>query len=302
MEIQLTVQRYMSSTPQAEEDQSKMIMSEKPGLFVMISKRKWRKLLHLLKSNKQAPELLRERDESNLTSLALALGYQAPLQIIERMIELDPEMAYKKDMFGATALHLACLNGSSMSSINLLILRHPDIAYEVDLDQRVALHHAVEYACSRDVSHHDDYTHDTYVDVIKMICDAAPDTLYWFDKSGETPIDMVQTMKSKCEVSSPMYEKLQLLYRELTDKSIALYMENKRRWELEGYMTKLCLNQASTDISAALISLGTDTSTIQTPNSEGRSLNLDAESYQDICVENHDNRERKSETLDTIVE
>lgn len=273
-----------------------MSQTKKPTLFPIITKRKWRKLAHALQS-RHAVEYISERDDSNLSCLSLALGYQAPLEIINMMIEVDPQLAFRKDAFGATALHVACLNGASPNLVDLLLKRHDEIAYEVDLDKRGALHHAVEYACDREVIHHEDYTHDTYVDVIQNLCNAAPDMLYCYDNTGETPIDLVQRIKRKNEKSGPMYEKLQLIYLELTAQSVKLYRENRRRWELEGYMTKLCIDQVSETCTRTTVS---SHSTILTPNSEGRILNLDAESIQE--TEYNDSKERIKDLLDTIVE
>ena len=274
-----------------------MSKNKSPFLFSIIAKRKWRKLAHSLQS-RHAVQLISERDDSNLTCLSLALGYQAPIEIIDMMIKLDPQLAFRKDAFGATALHVACLNGASLDLVDLLLQQHDEIAYEVDFDNRCALHHAVEYACDRDVIHHDDYTHDTYVDVIQNLCNSAPDMLYCYDNTGETPIDLVQRIKCKNESSGAMYEKLQLIYTALTEQSVKYYRETRRRWELEGFMTQLCLDQISESCAS-----GTTVSTqssLQTPESEGRNLTLDAESIQE--TEYNASKEGKSDVLDTIEE
>ena len=235
-----------------------------PNLFDMIQCGKWKQLSRALRSKKAVEWIRTQRDDSNLTCLSLALGYQAPIEIIEQMINLDPQLAYEKDNFGETSLHVACLNGAPLNLVSLLLERHEDIAYEADHDNRVALHHAVEYSCEREVS--DDDTHETYIDVMQSLCDAAPSTLYNFDMSGETPIDLVQTFKTKYDVSSAMHEKLQLIYRELTDKSIQYYLEQKDEWELEGYMTNLELGHKSSEPSQEGTSLSSF-STLQTPKS-----------------------------------
>lgn len=288
----------MEEKIKSSQKSSKVEMKDKPKHFELIVKQRWRKLSHFLNSRK-GNELIRERDGSNLNCLSLSLGYQAPIEIIEKMIQMDPQLALEKDSFGATSLHVACLNGTPVNLVNVLLQHHHDLAYEVDLDHRGPLHHAVEYACEREVSHHDDYTHDTYIDVIHTVCKAAPEMLYCCDNMGETPIDAVQVMKAKCKESGPRYEKLQLIYLELTDQSIQLYRENKRRWELEGYMTKLCLEQSmEPSVPSVASTLKSNGSSVMTPSSEGRNLMLDSASYQRTECNDKDCRERTSNNVD----
>lgn len=262
-----------SSSSQRPRPTITMRKLNEPNLFDMIQCGKWKQLSRALRSKKAVEWIRTQKDDSNLTCLALALGYQAPIEIIERMIHLDPQLAYEKDNFGETALHVACLNGAPINLVNLLLERHEDIAYEVDHDNRVALHHAVEYSCEKEVS--DDSTHETYVDVMQNLCDAAPDTLYNFDMSGETPIDLVQTMKTKYDISSPMYEKLQFIYLELTEKSIKYYRERKEKWELEGVMTNLDLGHESSEPTRDEGTSVSSFSTLQTPKSISTTSNCD---------------------------
>ncbi len=235
----------------------------------------WRKLSRALKSKDAKTLMRRQRDDTNLTCLALALGYHAPIKIIEQMIDLDPDMAYEKDSFGETALHLACLNGSAIEEVSMLLDNHQDLVYEVDLDLRVALHHAVEYFCEREAL--EDGTNETYMDVIQILCEAAPDTLYSFDKTGATPIDIVQSTKLKYDNSSLMYEKLENIYCELTSLSVKYYIEKKKGWEMEGYMTQLCLTGKDEPNCASV-----DTTTVSsqiTPNS----ISVDTTASTDMC-------------------
>jgi hypothetical protein len=168
----------------------------------------------------------------------MALGYQAPVVIIQLIIEADNSLASEKDMFGATPLHIACLNGAPHDLIDVLLQHNKNLAREPDFDKRVPLHHAVEYFCQSGDSE------NTYIDVIRKLSKTAPEMVHCRDKSGESPIDLVQFVKSQSREPSERYQLLHALYAELRKTSIRLYRENKKRWELEGYMNDLHLRES----------------------------------------------------------
>ena len=92
--------------------------------------------------------LCQQRDHSNLTCLALALGHNAPLDIIQGIIKIEPSLPCLFDDYGATAIHIACLNGASFKSIDFVLSKNECILKRLDIDKRSVLHHAVEYACN----------------------------------------------------------------------------------------------------------------------------------------------------------
>jgi hypothetical protein len=186
----------------------------------------------------------------------MALGYQAPVVIIQLIIEADNSLASEKDMFGATPLHIACLNGTPHELIEVLLQHNKSLAREPDFDKRVPLHHAVEYACQSGDSE------NTYIDVIRKICKIAPEMVHCMDKSGESPIDLVQFTKSKSKEPSERYQLLHALYLELRKTSINLYRENKKRWELEGYMNNLHLRECEPSRTSTSASGSTTSSVI----------------------------------------
>ncbi len=232
--------------------------SQYPVLFHLIQDSKWKKLSKALRSNK-AVQLVRQKDETGLNCLSLAIGYHAPVEIVEKMISVDPELAFEKDVYGETALHVACLNGAPLNIVSLLIEKHQALLFDADHDNRTPLHHAVEYACEREppLQGHEDQSQETYVDVVLVLCEAAPETLYHFDKTMETPIDLVQTIKTNCDTSSLKFKKLDEIYNALTEQSIKYYKSMKQTWELEGYLTKVTLDEtgqnsmASTSVSSS---------------------------------------------------
>lgn len=198
-------------------------------LFQLIHDCNWKKLRKCLKSSK-AYALCQQKDHSNLTCLALALAFGAPLDIIELMLKTDPSLSMVSDNFGATALHVACLNGASIESIDLLLHKQADLVKELDCDKRSALHHAVECACGSAEKNEDDDS----IEVIHRLCEIAPELIHFQDKDGDCAMDLVQITMCDSEIGSECYERLYQLHRFLRDISIRFYKEKKKTWEAEG--------------------------------------------------------------------
>lgn len=202
----------------------------------LISNQNWDEVRKRLKSKKITKDL-KESDASNLNCLGLALGYQAPIDIIQTMISVDRTLLRDRDMFGAMPLHVACLNGTRFELIQALVQSDCSLAKELDNDQRTPLHHAVEYACQSGDGD------NTYIDVIQMLCQAMPEMVNFPDRSDETPIDLVQYSKLKTRESSADYRRFHAIYCKLRHTSVQVYKENKKRWELEGYMNNLGIGE-----------------------------------------------------------
>ncbi len=203
-------------------------------MFHLIEQRKWKKIRRLLRSSKGF-DLCQERDESGLNCLGFALGHAAPIEVIQDMISIDASLAKATDMFGASNLHVACLNGASHEAVKFILNLYGDLASEMDNDHRAPLHHAVEYACQSGDERY------SYEDVILLLCKAAPEMVHCSDNEGDTPIDLVQLVKVEITQKSREYARLHRIYSLLRDTSVAVYTENKRRWELEGCVQNLHL-------------------------------------------------------------
>ena len=237
-----------------------------PYLFELITKKEWDTIRGCLMSS-LAVSLCQERDNTNLSCLALALAYQAPLDIIEHMIQIDPSplTSYACDDYGATPLHVGCLNGASLESLDLILRKYKHLVTMLDCDQRAPLHHAVEYACdccggnsttlcdssstSDDLSCNSGSsieceqepgttTRQSYsycVRLLEMLCKAAPEVVHVQDNNGKglTPLDIVQIYKAKRDPDSEEHKKLHSLYEVLRDTSILVYRTNKLFWEEE---------------------------------------------------------------------
>jgi len=197
-------------------------------LFDLIENQNWTKVRRCLKSSK-GYALCQERDESNLTCLAMALACEAPISIIEQMVFIDESLTLSRDSFGATALHVACLNGTKLECIRFLLKNYNQLGLELDNDLRTPLHHSVEYAMQLGGES------ETYIDVIAELSEAAPEAVNMRDNMGDTPLDLVQLMKIRTPDDSKDHKRLHIIYEQLRDTSIRLYLENKKQWETQGY-------------------------------------------------------------------
>ena len=226
-------------------------------MFQLIEKSKWKKIRRILKSSK-AFEKLQERDSSNLTCLSFALGHGAPVEIIQQIVSIDISLVTAKDVYGASSLHVACLNGAPLEAVQFLVSHFKGLGTMLDCDQRAPLHHAVEYA----VQSGDDQ--NTYMDVIRLLCHKAPSMVHMNDLQGDTPIDLVQLVKVNLIETSREYARLHRIYSLLRETSVSEYRKNKNRWELEGYINQMALED---DTARSITSdIGSYPSTTGTPS------------------------------------
>lgn len=211
-------------------NQSNMVMQSvsSPKLFDMIERRKWRKLRRVLKS-KKGPELCRETDLTGLSCLGVALGFQAPIKIIQLMISTSPRLIDYRDSFGAGCLHIACLNGSSLESIDYLLENYTYLKITVDKDNRAPLHHSVEFACQCQDGEDEEY----YLELIGTIYKAEPRMIHSSDNSGDSPLDLVHMFMTSCDAKN--LQRLEKIYQLVHGLSVKHFMDKKLRWEEEGY-------------------------------------------------------------------
>ena len=177
-------------------------------------------------SPKKASQLCEYRDETGLTFLSCALGFDAPTDVICDILKVDPSLAKEKDMFEASILHIACSNGARFDNIDVIVTQFPDLVSELDGDMRCPLHHAVEYACLFGDEGH------SYLDVIELLFFKDPEMIYSEDKNGDTPIDIVQNLKQKVNINSSLYPGLQNI--SAVERGIDLLKEKKKKEEIEG--------------------------------------------------------------------
>lgn len=205
----------------------------------LFRKRKWAKVLRLLNS-KNATKLCREKDISGISTLAMSLGYDAPLEIVQLILQIDPALAIEKDTFGASSLHIACLNGAPIESITYLLQCFPSLATSLDCDLRTPLHHAVEYVIRMD--REEAYEKEDILDAVKALCKIAPETIHASDKHDDSPLDLTQIVLGDLHSSSysedeSQAQRVDYMYQYLKAVSIQVYLQKKSQWELQGFDT-----------------------------------------------------------------
>lgn len=211
------------------------------NFLTLFEKQKWRAIRNRLKS-KKATQFVRATGCFGISTLALALGHNAPIDIVETILDLDPTLALQKDVLGASPLHVACLNGAPFHSIKLIVQRYPHLVPDRDSDLRTPLHHAVEFICRMDdsVPLQDQ---DSMLDIIKELMSVSPETIHWTDRHGDSPLDlthivMIETDSSSFTEDETTYNRVEKLYRYLKKQSIKTYLRNKKKWEQNGFVMK----------------------------------------------------------------
>jgi len=231
MSFRTTAGSQSSSTDSAGSHSSALTVEES-ATFRICKKRQWRKLRRLLsKRNKQ--EICSEVDSSGLTLLGIAIGYQAPPEIIELIVTIKPSLVFQVDNFNANCLHLACLNGISIDSIKFLLLNGGSdlINQSFDSDNRTPLHHSVECICRGEIAYKEG------LQIIVEICNKEGCLMiHHEDRNGDTPIDMV-ILKINESSRYEQSQRFEHLLKYLRNISIGVYKSLKAAWEISGYCT-----------------------------------------------------------------
>jgi hypothetical protein len=201
-----------------------------PLTFRYIENQKWKKLRRMLKRS-NGKDLCRERDDSGLTLLGMALGFEGPLDIIQSILAMDPSQITATDFFGASPLHVACLNAASLEAIKYLLQfsKGTNLAETRDKDLRVPLHHIVECLCRNEI----DFIQGTKV--IETLIQAAPDSIHASDKHNDSPVDLVQLARMEVPTESKEYRRLSRIYCFLQGISMHCYKGHKKKWEDMGF-------------------------------------------------------------------
>ncbi len=236
----------MSRTSRNSRTSRTSSLSEEPKLFNLLEKRRWRKVRRALKSS-GGLQHSQETDSTGLSCLGIALGFQAPVEIIKLLLSVNPKLSKATDSYGATCLHIACLNGSSLDSIDYLLSNYPELVTIADNDQRVPLHHAVEFACQCNDSEDEGF----YLELIQTVYLAKPEMIFYTDKDDDSPLDLLQMFKTTCDSSD--HERLDEIYQVLRRYSVSQYKRAKQEWEDEGFDTT---KKISDDGSKQTVSTG----------------------------------------------
>jgi ankyrin repeat protein len=176
------------------------------------------------------------KDETDLSILGLALGRRAPFDIVQKMLSIYPDAVFTRDMFGASVLHIACLNGTTSEIIEAVLSINKEMIYWTDTDHRIPLHHAVEFACGP----YNATNEHIGFGVVQYLCNFSPESVHFSTYCNDTPIDVVQMMKSNFpDETSAEFQRIERVYHLLTSYSISVYLNMKRGWEEAGHNKEL---------------------------------------------------------------
>ena len=217
------------------------------GFLALFEKQKWRTIRKRLKS-KIANRLVQSKGTYRISSLGLALGHNAPIDIVILIMDLDASIALQKDGLGASPLHIACLNGAPFETTRILIERYPHLVADRDADFRTPLHHAVECMCQ--LERGNVRTHENVLKIIGALVDVAPQTVHYTDKHGDSPLDLTHIVMMENDTSSfssdeSIYNRVESLYRYLKKVSIKVYLQQKEKWEIAGFDLKRTIMESS---------------------------------------------------------
>lgn len=211
--------------------------SRRNNIFDLIQNLDWDAVRELV-NGPHAERICRKTESTGLSVLGMALGFHAPIDIIQSILGKAPKMSRHFDSFYAVPLHVACLNGSPLEVVKL-ILEHDNnwSAHQVDEDTRVPLHHAVEFACRPRPTTEEDFDSSDAnegLDVIRLLCEIAPEMLRFTDSNEDTPIDIAQIVKSEAPDSQHIdYRRAHKVYLLLKDFSVEMYKREKKEFETE---------------------------------------------------------------------
>jgi hypothetical protein len=226
---------------------------------------RWSKLKKMLEGD-SGEFICSIRDATGLSLLSVVVISNPPLDIIDIILSLNPSVTLEPDEFGVVPITLACMNRASSEVIRTLLEHDNGMSATVpDSDKRVALHHAVECAaridvtelteaqskavfdsfafsdasdcCSTKLSTSASSTNDLSNDaeVIRLLCEAAPEMIHFASSNGDTPLDVMHIVRGRCKTEAERTMMEYLYYSILRKTSIAVYTERKKDWEEYGH-------------------------------------------------------------------
>jgi hypothetical protein len=205
-------QQQLSRTPSAASS-SKSKTSKSATLLQLIKTHDYEQVLHLLKRYPEATRkvLTKTSNGDELGNLALheVVKHQSPIKVVELVLKINEDAIKTKGQRGYLPLHYACLYGASVEVVSRLIAKYPSATRaRDDQDGRLPLHMAAKSGASQDV--------------ILALLIVHPKAAMVQDRSGHTPLEYAQRLKSPalavtalqrapllCQVSQAAYQKLQ---------------------------------------------------------------------------------------------
>jgi len=161
-------------------------------LYRYIRNRKWTKARKLLQTP-SAVMACKYRDDHGINPLSKAVYNNAPIEIIQKLIELYPQAMLETDDRGNTPLHWACSIGIELETVHLLLDHElsSEAASIPDSQNYCPLHNMVELTCIIALERYQSLSSfamsfteislssyfDDSLGTLKKLCELAPETV-----------------------------------------------------------------------------------------------------------------------------
>jgi ankyrin repeat protein len=184
-----------------------------------MSKREARQELRRLASEEQAAEHRAAAREKELVNMLFDACKNKPSSNeVSLIVNMCPETVKGVNEFGQTPVHVAAANGASANVIVYLLHKFPKACAMTDSSGKVPLHYVahfslwtVEGPSRREATSYDApvgergqfkkfYVGPTYLDMVKLTCQANPSAILIEDMQGRNPIEYALLQDASMEV------------------------------------------------------------------------------------------------------
>ncbi len=224
--------KYLTSSPPSS-----------ASIFTLMKYGKWRGVRKIMQSPSGGNYVKSDKNSSNQNILGMALTRRAPCDIVALILRVNPHLVQEQDVSGAVPLHLGCLNGISVETMNMIFeVDGGKSARTMDNNHQTALHNAVLHSCGLILSlpfpgfASLDWPikYKASVQVIKHLLSIAPETVHFISTDGHCPLDILHEFRNDYDLSDEQEYRIDELYFVIKTKSIEVYRNRKKGWELEG--------------------------------------------------------------------
>lgn len=249
---------------------SSRIFNRKLSLRKLIRKKNWNKLRSYLRcGSKRSVQQVNDIGPFGWTILALAVYRKAPIDIIVTILNINPLLSLKPDHAGVLPIHIACNRGISSDVLEFLIAHdHGASARALENSGNSPMHNLVENICGKTLYQDEcdassmtnsasygeqdvvmqpcsagssrscnsemsisQESFDQCLRSLEFLCASSPEMVRCPNKSGNTPVDIVQDIKFECISLSSKWERADIVYHVLRNVNIRLYLEEKKLYE-----------------------------------------------------------------------
>jgi len=225
----------------------------------LIAKKDWSNIRKVLQQKASSPpssprnkvnnnnDDIADYESKRYNLLGMAVGYLAPLDILQGISKQTPNLITQKDIREMIPLHIACINGAPIEVVKWLIKQYNDQTNDstssstlvTTKDGKLPIHYAVEYICQsnedkENTKHSAPNDKDVmrFTVVIQYLCSLSPHSIRIKDNKGHSPLDIVQMVKCQYQDDkSPMFQRAHKVYRIMRAHNIQLYLKEKKQAE-----------------------------------------------------------------------